>query len=174
LKRRDLLRHLENHGCQMLREGGNHTIYANAGVPFVFANLMLQAAGQYIDVKSAPRLERSSRFGARESRVKNSVEHLTVDAFQPRVGDRFCFRLRPDDAIDAELIEARPLVDPGNPPAGKSQRRTPFSLLFRTSRTTVLPQRIYEVEHDEMGSYDIFLVPVGPDAVGMVYEAIFT
>jgi predicted RNA binding protein YcfA (HicA-like mRNA interferase family) len=24
-----VIRHLEGHGCQMRREGGNHTIYAN-------------------------------------------------------------------------------------------------------------------------------------------------
>ncbi len=29
MKRRDLLRHLEKHGCELLREGGNHTIYVN-------------------------------------------------------------------------------------------------------------------------------------------------
>ena len=29
MKRRDLIRHLERHGCQFLREGGNHTIYVN-------------------------------------------------------------------------------------------------------------------------------------------------
>jgi mRNA interferase HicA len=29
VKRRDLLRHLEKHGCEFLREGGNHTIYVN-------------------------------------------------------------------------------------------------------------------------------------------------
>jgi mRNA interferase HicA len=29
MKRRDLIRHLENHGCEFLREGGNHTIYVN-------------------------------------------------------------------------------------------------------------------------------------------------
>jgi len=29
MKRRDLIRHLEQHGCQFLREGGNHTIYVN-------------------------------------------------------------------------------------------------------------------------------------------------
>ncbi|OOP56269.1 MAG: addiction module toxin, HicA family [Candidatus Brocadia carolinensis] len=28
-KRRDLIRHLETHGCEFLREGGNHTIYVN-------------------------------------------------------------------------------------------------------------------------------------------------
>jgi len=29
MKRRDLVRHLEAHGCALLREGGNHTIYIN-------------------------------------------------------------------------------------------------------------------------------------------------
>jgi mRNA interferase HicA len=29
VKRRDLLRHLEEHGCELLREGANHTIYVN-------------------------------------------------------------------------------------------------------------------------------------------------
>lgn len=29
MKRRDLLRHLERHGCAVLREGGNHTVYVN-------------------------------------------------------------------------------------------------------------------------------------------------
>ena len=29
MKRRALLRHLEQHGCEFLREGGNHTVYIN-------------------------------------------------------------------------------------------------------------------------------------------------
>ena len=29
MKRRDLLRHLERHGCEFLREGGRHTVYVN-------------------------------------------------------------------------------------------------------------------------------------------------
>ncbi len=29
MKRRDLLPHLERHGCALLREGGNHTVYVN-------------------------------------------------------------------------------------------------------------------------------------------------
>ena len=29
MKRRDLIRHLEAHGCELLREGGNHTVYIN-------------------------------------------------------------------------------------------------------------------------------------------------
>jgi len=29
VKRRDLIRHLEAFGCELLREGGNHTVYVN-------------------------------------------------------------------------------------------------------------------------------------------------
>jgi hypothetical protein len=106
--------------------------------------------------------------------MTNNLANLTVDAFQPRVGDRFRIRPSPESTIDAELIEARALGESGRSPAKGSVRPTPFALLFRTTLKGALPQRIYQVEHDEMGAYDIFLVPVGPDAVGMVYEAIFT
>ncbi|MCA1616589.1 MAG: type II toxin-antitoxin system HicA family toxin [Acidobacteria bacterium] len=29
MKRTDLIRHLEIHGCEFLREGGKHTVYVN-------------------------------------------------------------------------------------------------------------------------------------------------
>jgi mRNA interferase HicA len=37
MKRLDLIRHLEAHGCQFLREGGNHTIYVNRAAKKVSA-----------------------------------------------------------------------------------------------------------------------------------------
>ena len=98
----------------------------------------------------------------------DSLADLTLDAFRPRVGERFRIRSGPASAIDAELIDARAVG------ASRPDRRTPFALLFRTAQTAPLPQAIYRFEHDEMGMHDIFLVPVGPDAKGMVYEAIFT
>jgi hypothetical protein len=104
--------------------------------------------------------------------MSNSLEILTVETFQPRIGQTFRIRPSPDTDIAAELIEARALGEPGR--ATASKRRIPFTLSFRTASSRVLPQRIYEVVHDEMGTYQIFLVPVGPDGKGMVYEAIFT
>jgi hypothetical protein len=38
MKRRDLIRHLEQHGCQFLREGGNHTVYVNRRAPENFSD----------------------------------------------------------------------------------------------------------------------------------------
>ena len=32
MKRIDLIRHLQRHGCEFLREGGNHTMYVNRAV----------------------------------------------------------------------------------------------------------------------------------------------
>lgn len=29
MKRRDLIKYIEFHGCELLREGGNHTVYIN-------------------------------------------------------------------------------------------------------------------------------------------------
>ena len=29
MKRRDLIRHLEAHGCELLREGAKHSVYVN-------------------------------------------------------------------------------------------------------------------------------------------------
>ena len=106
--------------------------------------------------------------------MQQNLEALTLDVFQPKVGERF--RIRPDSeaSIEAELIEVRALGEPGRSSKDGSARRTPFALSFRTANRAALPQRIYAVEHASMGSYDIFLVPVGPDANGMVYEAIFT
>jgi Holliday junction resolvase len=33
MKRRELVRHLEQHGCELLREGAKHTVYVNRKVP---------------------------------------------------------------------------------------------------------------------------------------------
>ena len=48
-----------------------------------------------------------------------------------------------------------------------------FSLIFRGPRTPQLPQKIYRLEHEELGAFDIFLTPVGADQDGVSYEAVF-
>ena len=100
------------------------------------------------------------------------LENLTHATFQPLVGQQFCIHISPEQSVDVELLEARPF--PAAPMRdGKSRTRDPFSLLFRGSKTVRLPQRIYGVEHAAFGRADIFLVPLGPDAAGERYEAVF-
>jgi hypothetical protein len=52
-------------------------------------------------------------------------------------------------------------------------RRRPFSLLFRGDPGLGLPQRIYRIEHERLGTHDIFIVPLQPDAEGSQFEAVF-
>lgn len=96
-------------------------------------------------------------------------QDLSFDVFRPRLGETF--RMQADDQrrIDVELVEATPLGGAKTSPRGQA-----FSLVFRAPGGELVPQRIYRVEHDELGAHDIFLVPIGPDAGGMRYEAIFT
>jgi hypothetical protein len=59
--------------------------------------------------------------------------------------------------------------------AGESGRAGgAFSLLFAAPAGTKLPQAIYPVTHPSLGRMEIFLVPVGPLAGGVGYQAIFT
>jgi hypothetical protein len=76
--------------------------------------------------------------------MSDNLENLTVDVFESRLGERFRIRAQPGGELEAELIEARAL---GKPARG---RRVPFSLSFRTPQLAALPQRIYEVAHDEI------------------------
>jgi hypothetical protein len=51
--------------------------------------------------------------------------------------------------------------------------RPPFSLIFIGPGDMILPQRLYQLTHEEMGEVTIFLVPIGKDDRGVLYQAIF-
>jgi hypothetical protein len=82
------------------------------------------------------------------------------------------FRVAPDSEpeLEVELVEVKSL---GAPRPGDPGAREPFSLIFRGPVDRALPQRTYRMEHATLGAMDIFIVPVGPDEVGMRYQAIF-
>jgi len=81
------------------------------------------------------------------------------------------FRLQPPDgsALDLVLLEAT--AHPHLPP--QPGRRRGFSVLFRSPSPRHLPQGIYRLEHEVMGTMEVFLVPIGPREGGMCYEAVF-
>ena len=54
-----------------------------------------------------------------------------------------------------------------------SERQEQFALRFRGDRDRILPQSIYPMRHDAIGDFDLFLVPIGQDETGTIYEAVF-
>jgi hypothetical protein len=97
------------------------------------------------------------------------LKNLTHDSFAAELGSEFRLPVEGRAPLVLALAEATLL---GSARPGGS--RAPFSLVFRGPRGPVLPQRIYRLEHDRLGALEIFIVPIGPDADGMRYEAIFT
>ena len=100
------------------------------------------------------------------------LEKLTSADFRPYVNHTFSIQGESAEPLELELIDVSDLgSDSGQ---GESPARRPFSIVFRGPKESCLPQRIYRIEHDRMGSLDLFLVPIGPDKTGMRYEAVFT
>jgi len=100
------------------------------------------------------------------------LERLTAETFAPAVGEAFILDDAEAGRLQLELLESR-LHHPDAPAADEAGTRAPFSLLFLGPPDPVLPQRIYRLEHDSVGSIEIFIVPVGRDESGTTYEAVF-
>lgn len=87
------------------------------------------------------------------------------------------FMLHPQDGDDEnsensivlQLIDVSPLGDSSK----DSRARTPFSLLFKGPVTPALNQKTHLLKQKDLGDLPIFLVPLGPEEDGMIYEAIF-
>lgn len=96
------------------------------------------------------------------------LDKVTKDTFEPIKGEIFRLALRDDEHMPLELTAVL-----GTGLQGLAKREQ-FSLHFRGPSRPELPQRIYRVEHAQLGVLDLFLVPISRDASGMTYEAVFT
>jgi hypothetical protein len=97
------------------------------------------------------------------------LENVTYEDFQKWLNQKFQIQYG-GGAIEVELTECRTLSSPRR----KDAQREPFALIFRGPRQPVLPQRIYKLGGGPAATLEIFMVPVGPDATGMRYEAVFS
>lgn len=96
-----------------------------------------------------------------------TLEPLTIEQFNDKIGHKFIVEETDSAGIEFTLIEVTALRNYAN------ARRAPFSLIFTSSGSAVLPQRMYALRHQELGLQSIFLVPIGGDAEKVTYQAIF-
>lgn len=89
--------------------------------------------------------------------------------YEAQLNSNFSIELD-DGELNLELVEVRGVV------AEKTDtgQAEPFSALFRSESQEGLEQGVYTLKHADQGDITLFIVPVGPDDVGMRYEAIFT
>lgn len=97
-------------------------------------------------------------------------DRIPVDVFAAHLQQLFRLPLQGGAALPLQLIEVRDL---GSRQTEEGPLST-YALTFRSAgEMRHAPQATYRLEHDELGVLEVFLVPLGPDTVGMRYEAIF-
>jgi hypothetical protein len=90
---------------------------------------------------------------------------LEHEDFAKHLNSTFRIRIDESQTVESELTEvSERLLSP------KQER---FSLVFRTSNDFFLGQGQRPFEHDVMGEFELFLVPIGRDDNGTDYEAVF-
>ena len=87
---------------------------------------------------------------------------LHLSTFVPHLHTRFRIS---GGGQELELVEATDTA--------RAPNREQFSLVFHGPSGAPLEQQVYQLEHDAIGSVEIFLVPVGQDAAGFLYESVF-
>lgn len=93
------------------------------------------------------------------------VEKLQKSMFSENLNSKFIVRPEGGDPIETELIEFKEV--------NTSPKQEQFSLLFRGPLDIFLKQGMYKVEHEKIGAFELFLVPVRKDQEGFCYEAVF-
>ena len=87
---------------------------------------------------------------------------MNAEDFQPHVDTPFAV-----GDVETTLVAVRQLD------AQDAAFRRPFTLAFRGPREPILPQGTYEFAHEQLGTLEIFVVPVASNEDGTTYEAVF-
>jgi hypothetical protein len=96
------------------------------------------------------------------------MQLLSLQDFAAAAGQGFELAMG-EASLNVSLVKVEPL--PAAPFNG--QMRQPFALLFKAASPVVLPQKTYSLKNATMGRLDVFLVPVGREPDGVVYQAVF-
>jgi len=98
-------------------------------------------------------------------------DKLTADDFSLHQDTSFTLSADEVDPVETTLID---ITRMGAAPDQDSDRRQAFSIVLRGPADAHLPQQIYQVKHEQMGTLILFLVPIGQEKDGTLFEAVFT
>lgn len=93
------------------------------------------------------------------------MDTLSRDDFAAHLNTTFQIYFMPEEATEAKLIAVSELT--------KRARQESFSIVFQGPPERIYYQRMMKLEHPELGTGELFLVPIGQNEEGVEYEALF-
>jgi hypothetical protein len=93
------------------------------------------------------------------------IENLNSKNFREHLNSEFKVQAPDGQALSLRLTEVTE--------RDTNPRAEQFSIFFLGPRTPLLEQRIYHLKHEKLGEFDLFVVPVGMEADGVLYECVF-
>ncbi len=108
---------------------------------------------------------------------QTSLEDLSCEMFAGHLNTTFWIHAPPGRSIPVNLVEVRRRPDkplkPGQRPPGDAGNEK-FSLFFSGLRRELLPQETYAFQHEALGRFDLFIVPiVTRNPLKIDYETVF-
>jgi hypothetical protein len=97
------------------------------------------------------------------------LEELKEEVFAKHLNTKFHIPLD-EGRVELELVK----VEGDKSTLEKIEGLNRFTLRFLGPGNFLLPQRIYQLEHDALGALEIFIVPIGRRDNRHEYEAIFS
>jgi hypothetical protein len=90
---------------------------------------------------------------------------LTHEEFSKHLNSKFKVSLDETTSVEVELVEISELK--------LYPRQEEFAIVFRGPLDAFLGQGAGNFKHEQMGDFELFIVPIRQDAEGYYYEAIF-
>jgi hypothetical protein len=90
---------------------------------------------------------------------------LTHETFASHANSKFQVQIDENTGVELELTEISELKLHPN--------QEEFSIVFRGPLDIFLGQGVRAVKHEQMGEFELFLVPIRQDQQGFYYEAVF-
>ena len=97
------------------------------------------------------------------------TEKLTEETFAKHLNTKFRVKLDLPQPVELELIEVKGYQNKAEEQGGMER----FSAFFSGPSDVPLTQRTYPLQHEQLGEFELFLVPIGRGESGLRYEAVF-
>lgn len=95
----------------------------------------------------------------------SAMDSLHYADFAPHINTRFQVQLNDNEIMEIQLV--------GVDEKTSSPRQEQFALTFRAPGNAPPHQWLYHLQHEQLGSGKLFLVPIGREGDALIYEAVF-